>query len=83
MVTSLLAAVLVAVALHHESVQRAQETVLKNRLFMLRTVIDEYAFDRKKLPGTMQDLMDSGYLRNVPVNARLPRRGEQDVFDLR
>jgi general secretion pathway protein G len=29
-------------------------------------VIDEYTFDKKKAPQTLQDLVNEGYLRKVP-----------------
>ena len=42
--------------------------MLKNNLFTLRTVIDEYTFDKKKAPQTLQDLVTGGYLREVPID---------------
>jgi len=47
---------------------RSKESILKNNLFTLRTVIDEYTFDKKKAPQTLQDLVSEGYLRAVPVD---------------
>jgi general secretion pathway protein G len=67
---------LMAVPLYWKVVQRAKETRLKNNLFTLRTVIDEYTFDKQKAPRTMQDLVNAGYLVSLPVNvtAPLPKR---------
>jgi len=31
-------------------------------------VIDEYTFDKKKAPQTLQDLVSEGYLRAVPID---------------
>ena len=36
---------------------RTKESVLKNNLFTLRTVIDEYTIDKQKAPQTLQDLV--------------------------
>ncbi len=47
---------------------RSKEFHLHNNLFTLRTVIDEYTFDKKKRPQSLQDLVDAGYLRAVPVD---------------
>ena len=58
--------VAIAVPLYQKSLQRTKETLLKNNLFTLRTVIDEYTFDKKKAPQTLQDLVNEGYLRKVP-----------------
>jgi general secretion pathway protein G len=37
-------------------------------LFTLRTVIDEYTFDKQKAPQALQDLVTEGYLRGVPLD---------------
>jgi general secretion pathway protein G len=56
----------VAVPLYQRSISRAKESLLKNNLFTLRTVIDEYTYDKKKAPQQLQDLVTGGYLRAVP-----------------
>ena len=42
--------------------------MLKNNLFTIRTVIDEYTYDKQKAPQTLQDLVTEGYLREVPID---------------
>ena len=56
----------IAVPLYQKSILRTKESLLKNNLFTLRTVIDEYTFDKKKAPQQLQDLVTAGYLRAVP-----------------
>jgi general secretion pathway protein G len=58
----------IAVPLYQKSLLRTKETLLKNNLFTLRTVIDEYTFDKQKAPQTLQDLVTEGYLRAVPLD---------------
>jgi general secretion pathway protein G len=58
----------VAIPIYSRSIQRAKESVLKNNLFTLRTVIDEYTYDKQKAPQSPQDLVSEGYLRQVPVD---------------
>jgi general secretion pathway protein G len=58
----------VAVPIYSRSIVRAKESVLKNNLFTLRTVIDEYTYDKQKAPQGLQDLVASGYLRQIPVD---------------
>ena len=58
----------IAVPLYQKSLQRTKESLLKNNLFTLRTVIDEYTFDKQKAPQTLQDLVSEGYLRQIPVD---------------
>ena len=42
--------VAIAVPMYQKSVVRAKESVLKQNLFSLRTVIDEYTYDKAKAP---------------------------------
>jgi general secretion pathway protein G len=70
MVVMAVIAVLMAIAvpIYTRSIQRSKESVLKNNLFTLRTVIDEYTYDKQKAPQTLQDLVSDGYLRQVPID---------------
>ena len=58
----------VAVPLYQKSIVRTKESLLKNNLFTLRTMIDEYTYDKKKAPQQLQDLVTAGYLRQVPAD---------------
>lgn len=58
----------VAVPIYQRSIVRAKESVLKNNLFTLRTLIDEYTFDKQKAPQTLEDLVREGYLRQIPID---------------
>jgi general secretion pathway protein G len=42
--------------------------VLRNNLFTIRTVIDEYTYDKQKGPQALADLVTEGYLRAVPID---------------
>jgi general secretion pathway protein G len=65
----------VAIPIYSRSIQRAKESVLKNNLFTLRTVIDEYTYDKQKAPQSLEDLVSDGYLRQVPID---PMTGAAD-----
>jgi general secretion pathway protein G len=67
--------VAIAVPMYQKSVVRAKESVLRQNLFSLRTVIDEYTYDKAKAPQALQDLVSAGYLRQVPVD---PMTGQAD-----
>jgi general secretion pathway protein G len=56
----------IAVPIYQKSIMRAKESVLRNNLFTLRTMIDEYTVDKQKAPESLQDLVTGGYLRQVP-----------------
>ncbi len=68
MVVMAIISILLAIALpiYQKSIIRAKESVLRNNLFTLRTMIDEYTIDKQKAPQTLQDLVSEGYLRQVP-----------------
>ena len=57
-----------AIPVYQKSILRARESVLKNNLFTLRTVIDNYTYDKEKAPQALQDLVSEGYLRDVPID---------------
>jgi general secretion pathway protein G len=81
MIVMAITAVLMSIALpiYTRSIQRSKESVLKNNLFTLRTVIDEYTYDKKKAPQTLDDLVSDGYLRKVPID---PITGTADSWKL-
>lgn len=58
----------IAVPLYQKSILRSKESVLRNNLFTLRTVIDEYTYDKQKAPQSLEDLVNDGYLRGVPLD---------------
>ncbi|MGA2434490.1 MAG: type II secretion system protein [Bryobacteraceae bacterium] len=58
----------IAVPMYQKSILRAKESLLRNNLFTIRTVIDEYTYDKQKAPQSLQDLVTEGYLRQVPLD---------------
>ncbi|MDQ3817013.1 MAG: general secretion pathway protein GspG [Acidobacteriota bacterium] len=51
---------------HNESELKARENILKDDLFQMRKMIDQYAADRGKLPQSLDDLVKAGSLRQIP-----------------
>jgi general secretion pathway protein G len=68
MVVMAIISVLLAIALpiYQKSIIRAKESVLRNNIFTLRTMIDEYTIDKQKAPESLQELVSEGYLRQIP-----------------
>jgi general secretion pathway protein G len=56
----------VAIPRYQVSILRARETVLKDDLYSIRTVIDQYTLDKQKAPQSLQELVDAGYLKQLP-----------------
>ncbi len=58
----------IAIPAYQKAIIRAKESVLHNNLFTIRQVIDEYTYDKKKAPQSLQDLVAAGYLRDIPLD---------------
>ena len=67
-ITIIVILISMAIPVYQKSIIRAKESVLKNNLFTMRTVIDNYTYDKQKAPQTLQDLVTEGYLRDIPVD---------------
>jgi len=79
MIVMAIIAILISIAIpvYNRAITRARESVLKNNLFTMRTVIDEYTYDKGKAPQNIQDLVSEGYLRQIPVD---PMTGSSDSW---
>jgi general secretion pathway protein G len=71
--------ILISVALpaYQQSVIRARESVLRQNLFTLRSVISQYTLDKQKAPQSLDDLVSAGYLKQLPTD---PMTGHNDTW---
>jgi general secretion pathway protein G len=67
-ITIIVILITMAIPIYQKSIIRAKESVLQNNLFTLRTVIDNYTYDKEKAPQQLQDLVSEGYLRAIPLD---------------
>src|SRR5689334_25331933 len=67
-ITIIVILITMAIPIYNKTIIRSKETVLKQNLFTMRTVIDNYTFDKQKAPQSLQDLVSEGYLREVPYD---------------
>src|SRR5580692_550496 len=56
----------IALPIYTQSVVRAREAVLRNDLFELRKLISQYTLDKQKGPQGLDDLVQAGYLKELP-----------------
>ncbi|MGA8941096.1 MAG: type II secretion system protein [Acidobacteriaceae bacterium] len=75
----------IAVPIYARMVQRAKEAVLKEDLHTIRTAIDSYTIDKQKAPQSLDDLVQAGYLKSIPVDPMTSRNdtwitGESDTM---
>ena len=68
MIVMLIIGVLAAVAVPSfiGSIKNAREAALKEDLHVLRDAIDSYTMDKNKAPQSLDDLVQSGYLKQIP-----------------
>jgi general secretion pathway protein G len=66
-VIGLLAAI--AIPAYVTNIKHAKEAVLKEDLHIMRVAIDSYTVDKQKAPQSLDDLVQSGYIKNsLPVD---------------
>lgn len=70
MITMFILIILLSIALpaYQNSVRHARETVLKQNLWQMRRAIDQYGADKGRLPQNLEELVEDGYLREVPID---------------
>jgi general secretion pathway protein G len=62
--------ILAAIALpqYQKAVLHAREATLRDDLFQMRKLMDQYAADKGQLPQSADDLVTAGYMREIPVD---------------
>jgi general secretion pathway protein G len=65
-VIGLLAAI--AIPAYVTNIKHAKEAVLKEDLHVLRQAIDSYTVDKQKAPQSLDDLVQSGYVKVMPID---------------
>jgi general secretion pathway protein G len=70
MIVMTIIALLAAIAIpsYIRSITKAKEAVLKEDLHTMRTAIDSYTVDKEKAPQSLDDLVQAGYLKSIPID---------------
>ena len=56
----------IAVPSYTANVKHAREAVLKEDLHTMRSAIESYTYDKQKAPQSLDELVQSGYLHELP-----------------
>jgi general secretion pathway protein G len=69
--------ILAAVALpqYQKTIMATREAVLRDDLFRMRSLLDQFAADKQKLPQSLDELVSEGYMRELPKD---PITGQAD-----
>lgn len=76
-ISMILILISVAIPMYTQSITRAREAVLRQNLFTLRSVIDQYSMDKQKAPQSLDDLVQAGYLKVIPTD---PMTNSKDTW---
>lgn len=60
---------------YQRTILATREAVLREDLYKLRTLLDQYAADKQKLPQDLNELVTAGYVRELPKD---PMTGNAD-----
>ena len=60
---------------YQKTIMHTRETVLKDDLRKMRSLIDQFAADKGRLPQSLDELVIEGYMREVPID---PMTGKAD-----
>jgi len=61
------------------SIHKAKESLLREDLFQLRSLISQYTLDKQQAPQSLEDLVTAGYLKHLPVDPTTGRADWQPV----
>jgi len=77
MTVTFIVSVLAAIALpqYKNAIRHSQEAVLRENLYRMRDLIDQYYADKGKYPASLETLVEEGYLRKIPKD---PLTGQPD-----
>src|SRR6185436_2020917 len=53
---------------YQKTIMQTREAVLKDDLRKMRTLIDQFAADKQRLPQSLDELVSAGYMREIPVD---------------
>lgn len=67
-----------AIPAYQAVILRAKESVLKQNLHLMRRQIEAFAADRGRYPQSLQELVERGYLREIPLD---PITGSRDTWE--
>ncbi len=82
MIVMMIIAILASIAIprYVAATRAAREAVLKEDLHVMRQAIDSYTADKQKAPQSLDDLVQAGYLKQIPVDP-ITRRNDTWVTE--
>ena len=60
---------------YQKTIMHTREAVLRDDLFKMRSLIDQFAADKGRLPQSLDEIVSEGYMRELPND---PFTGQKD-----
>ena len=60
---------------YQKTIMHTRETVLKDDLRKMRSLLDQFAADKGRLPQSLDEVVSEGYMREIPID---PFTGNKD-----
>lgn len=76
-ISIILILVSIAAPIYKTAILHAHEAVLRDDLFTMRSLIQQYTLDKQKAPQSLDDLVSSGYIKQIPKD---PFTGNADTW---
>jgi len=67
-ISMILILVSISIPDYNQSILRAKASVLRQDLFELRSLISQYTLDKQKAPQSLDDLVQAGYIKQIPMD---------------
>ncbi len=78
-ISMILILVSISIPAYNQSILRAKESVLRQDLFELRSLISQYTLDKQKAPQSLDDLVQAGYIKQIPIDPMTGSNGSWTV----
>ncbi len=76
-ISIILILVSIAAPIYKTAILHAHEAVLRDDLFTMRSLIQQYTLDKQKAPQSLEDLVSAGYIKQIPKD---PFTGTADTW---
>lgn len=71
----------IAVPIYQAQIRNSKEAVLEHNLAILRERLDQYKADRNQYPQSLQELVENGYLREIPEDPMTGANEWEEVYE--
>jgi general secretion pathway protein G len=70
----------IAVGMYNKTVLTAKEATLRNNIYQLNKLVDQYGADKGKLPQSLDELVTAGYIQEIPIDPITEERSWNTEF---